>query len=232
MTVLTKEFFDARWERGNIPVKLRGLRLDDYEPVLNPRTNQPHASGKIALLESKAFVEEFTDHYISERRAANGDLPKNRHNIGKGLMLHGYNGTRKTTLAVAILTEVQHLNYGYFGFYIRFSDWKRCLTDTFSKTESERTELAKKYLRMAELSPLLVLDDIGQEHRTSSGFTESSLHELLRVRYEAARPTIVTTNIELSDMRTVYGASFDSFRHDAFTSLEMLGADSRKLTKD
>jgi DNA replication protein DnaC len=229
VTVLSKEFFDDRWERGNIPIKLRGVRLKDYAPVPNPRTGEPHKSGIIAHMEAQAFVEEFSDHYISAKRAANGNLPANRHNIGKGLLFHGHNGTRKTTLAVSILTEIQHLNYGYFGFYIRFSDWKRSLTDTFAKEETERTLLAKKYLKLAELSPLLVLDDIGQEHRTSSGFTESSLHELLRVRYEAARPTIVTTNIDPEFMRETYGASFDSFRHDAFTTLELLGRDSRQI---
>src|SRR5437899_8061277 len=98
--------------------------------------------------------------------------------MGKGLMLYGHSGTRKTTLAVAILTEIQHKNYGYFGFYIRFSEWKRSLTDTFDKSESARTEIARTNLKLAELSPLLVLDDIGQEYRSSSGFTESNLHEL------------------------------------------------------
>lgn len=232
MTVLSKEFFDHRWDRGNIPTKLRGIRLKDYVPATNSRTGKPHASGMVAHMEAMAFVKEFSDHYVSETRAKDGNIPDNRHAIGKGLMFHGPNGTRKTTLAVATLTDIQHLNYGYFGFYIRFSDLKRALTDTFTKEETERTLLAKQHLKLAELSPLLVLDDIGQEHRTNSGFTESYLHELLRTRYEAARPTIVTTNIDPdTDMLATYGPSFHSFMHDAFTIMEIRGSDTR-LTKD
>lgn len=220
--MLTKQFYDERWEWGNIPIKLRGTRLDGYQPISK--------SGEMALMEAQAFVEDFEYHYVSKKRAANGEIPDDRSTIGKGLMFYGHNGTRKTSLAVGILTELQY-KYGYpqKGYYIRFSDWKRCLTDTFTKDNTERTGIARASLLKAEHSPLLVLDDIGQEHRTSSGFTESSLHELLRVRYEAARPTIVTTNIDPIQMRQTYGDSFESFRHDAFTTLPMLGKDSRLL---
>lgn len=221
---LSKEFYDGRWEQGNIPIKLRGLVFEDYRPV--------HHSGKIALYEARDFVDSFTDHYVSTKRAANGNIPDDRTNIGKGLMLYGRNGTRKTTLAAAILTEIQYKSPAFFGFYIRFSDWKRCLTDTFSKEETERSLIAKRMLRMAEIAPIVVLDDIGQEHRTISGFTESSLHEFLRIRYELARPTIITTNIDPDQMRETYGPSFDSFRHDAFDSFEMLGRDSRKSERN
>jgi DNA replication protein DnaC len=105
------------------------------------------------------------------------------------------------------------------------------LTDTFTKEDTDEALALKaksrKILKATELSSLVVLDDIGQEHRTVSGFTESSLHELLRVRYEAARPTIVTTNV--SDFEGTYGTSFDSFRHDAFgKSVIIAGADMRK----
>lgn len=217
---LSDEFYAQRWEQANIPIKFRGIRLEDY--------NHPHQSGVTAKRAAAEFVDNFEERYVSSKRAAAGVFPDNRNDIGRGLLLAGRNGTRKSTLANAILTEVQYRSPSYRVFYIRFSDWKKALTDTFTKDDTEEKAKGRKVLKLVELSSLVVLDDIGQEHRTSSGFTESSLHELLRVRYEAARPTIVTTNVSLSRIAETYGESFDSFRYDAFDPLVIVGPDTRK----
>lgn len=219
------EFYRDRWQKANLPVKYWDARIEDYE--------HPNASGGIAKMEAAAFVKEFPQRYVSERRKENGDIPDKRHLIGKGMLLYGRNGTRKSTLAAAILTDVQYKAPAYRGYYIRFSEWKRHLTNTFSKDPNDlQAAQSAKVLLIVERIPLLVLDDIGQEHRTQSGFTESMLHELLRVRYEAARPTVATTNIEPSAMLETYGPSFDSFRYDAFDTIRMLGRDSRKPAKE
>jgi DNA replication protein DnaC len=221
VTTLSKEFYDGRWDQANIPIKLRGIRLADYEHVSK--------SGEIARMKSEDFVADFRNRWISEGRAKSGDIPEDRSRIGQGLLLSGPNGTRKTTLAVAVLMEIQRLGMPYRGFYIRFSEWQRCLTDTFANEMTPRVATAKHMLAASEMVPLLVLDDLGQEYRSSTGFTRDKLHELLRVRYEAARPTIVTTNEDPDSMREIYGTSFDSFRHDAFGKpIEILGQDSRK----
>src|ERR1700741_1519314 len=220
MPKLSDEFYAQRWEQANIPIKFRGIRLDKYE--------SPHFTGTQAHEAATKFVENFEERYVSAKRASAGIFPDNRNDIGRGLLLVGRNGTRKSTLANAVLTEIQYRSPSYRVFYIRFSDWKKALTDTFTKEDTEEKAKGRKILKLVELSHLVVLDDIGQEHRTSSGFTESSLHELLRVRYEAARPTIVTTNITLAKFPEVYGTSFDSFRHDAFDPYTIVGPDTRK----
>ncbi len=216
--------YHSKWERAKIPVRLRDLGLDDYEPS--------HHTGEQALSKAYEFVENFKEHFVSPARRSRGDYPADRRNIGRGLMLWGRNGTRKTTLAAAIATEIQWTSINYQIFMIRFSDYKDALTATFSSVDSPEKEEARKTLRLAEKATLLVLDDIGQEHRTSSGFTESTLHELIRRRVEDSRPTIVTTNVEPEDMYSVYGASFDSFRKEAFEALAMNGPDSRKNYED
>lgn len=213
-------YWAGQWDRSNIPIKFRGIRLESY--------NHPHQSGIVAKKAAMEFVENFEEHYVSAKRASAGIFPNDRRNIGRGLIFAGPNGTRKSTLANAILTEVQYKSPSHLVFYIRFSDWKKALTDTFSKEDTEEKLRGRKILKLVELSPLVVLDDIGQEHRTSSGFTESSLHELLRVRYEAARPTIVTTNVSMSKISETYGESFESFRHDAFDPYIIVGPDTRK----
>lgn len=219
MTELPDEFYASRWHEANIPIKLRGMRFTDYQ--------HPHGTGKIALTAAKHFAENFADHYVSEKRASMGNLPENREDIGKGMMFFGRNGTRKTTLAAITLMEIQYLHPMLRVFYIRFSDLKKAITDTFESDGSERKTKAKKIIELVNTRSLIVIDDIGQEYRTQSGFTESFFHELIRVRYESALPTIITTNIDADLMRGVYGDSFESFRHDAFDSYPMVGKDLR-----
>lgn len=216
--------YQVKWEKAGIPVRFRDLGLYDYEP------NDP--TGEDAKDVAYAFVENFKNHFVSPNRRLRGDYPSRREDIGRGLMLWGKNGTRKTTLAAAIATEVQWLSLNYQVFMIRFADYKNALTATYGDKDSEEYLEAKRVLRMAEKATLLVLDDIGQEHRTSSGFTESILHELIRRRVEDSRPTIVTTNVDPDDMYSVYGPSFDSFRKEAFETIQMAGSDSRKNYED
>ena len=216
--------YHVKWDKAGIPVRFRDLGLEDYEP--NDDT------GVIAQGVAQEFVDNFKNHFISPQRRLRGDYPAVRADIGRGLMLWGRNVTRKTTLAAAIATEVQWLSLNYQVFMIRFADYKNALTATYGDKDSEEYQEAKRVLRLAEKATLLVLDDIGQEHRTSSGFTESILHELIRRRVEDSRPTIVTTNVEPDDMYSVYGPSFDSFRREAFEAVQMAGSDSRKNYED
>lgn len=216
--------YNTRWEEARIPLKFRGLGLSDYQPT--------HHTGEFALRESRRFISSFSDHYVSRKRRLTGDLPAERKNIGRGILLSGSNGVRKTTLASAIATEVQWLDPSYRVYMTRFSDYKEALTNTFEKEDSTTKQRSKEVLVRSMRSTLLVLDDIGQEHRTSSGFTESMLHELIRKRVEAGLPTVVTTNIDPEDMYGVYGKSFNSFRLEAFQTIEMFGDDSRKSYKD
>jgi DNA replication protein DnaC len=201
--------------------------MGDYEPVEGK-------SGQLATMAAWDFIEEFADHYVSEKRAKAGKFPEDRSNIGRGLMFCGRNGTRKTTLATSILTELQYRSksFSYYGFYIRFSEWQRCLTDTFSKDVTPRVLEAMEMLEKANTAPLVVLDDLGQEYRTATGFTSDKFHELVRVRYESALPTIITTNIEPEQLEAIYGKSFESFRHDAFDTFEIMGKDTRKLERN
>lgn len=217
--------YNARYEWSNIPIKYRDIGLDKYVPVDN-------MSARVGLTVARTFVDNFDSHFISKKRREAGELPDDRSLIGRGIFFTGPFGTRKTTLAAAIATEVQWLKPAHRPFMIRFSDFKDARTDTFEKGDSLQKTKAFEILKKVRYSHLLVLDDIGQEHRTTSGFTESLLHELIRKRCEDALPTIVTSNVTIDNIAHVYGGAFDSFRKEAFQTVEIKGPDSRNDYKN
>jgi SpoVK/Ycf46/Vps4 family AAA+-type ATPase len=116
--------YHIKWEKAGIPVRFRDLGLSDYEPN--------DSTGEDALDTAYAFIENFKNHFISPNRRARGDYPTRREDIGRGLMLWGSNGTRKTTLAAAIATEVQWLSLNYSVCMVRFDDYKKAQTTMYS----------------------------------------------------------------------------------------------------
>jgi DNA replication protein DnaC len=61
---------------------------------------------------------------------------------------------------------------------------------------------------------LLVVDDLGKEYKST--WSEGTFDHLLRERFDAGLPTIVTTNVPLKDWGTAYSPAMASFAHDAF----------------
>jgi DNA replication protein DnaC len=66
---------------------------------------------------------------------------------------------------------------------------------------------------------VLVLDDVGKEHASASGWQKNMLHHVLRTRFNNGLPTIVTTNIKREDWAGLYGDSTESFVHEIFSYL-------------
>ena len=224
---LSFEYYQSEWERANLPVQLWGLRLEDYSPV--------NASGELAATAAEKFIDNIYEHYVPKARALKEDVSSYRWTIGKGLMFIGPNGTRKTTLASSILTEAKYLDNRIGIFYIRFDDWLKALKDTFNKDHETIRQRGHLKLDKAKNASILVLDDVGQEHRPDSyrqtdeiSFGAKELHEFLRRRYEAGTPTIASSNLSEDEFQSIYGDSFESFRHDAFDIHEIVGNDMRK----
>jgi DNA replication protein DnaC len=75
---------------------------------------------------------------------------------------------------------------------------------------------------------ILVIDDLGKEHASLSGWQSNMLHHILRTRYNKGLPTIVTTNIDRENWHHVYGDATGSFVHEAFVYLPVNEVDLRK----
>jgi hypothetical protein len=66
---------------------------------------------------------------------------------------------------------------------------------------------------------ILVIDDLGKEHMSASGWQKNMFHHVLRTRHSKGLPTIVTTNYGLSTWESIYGSSTASFAKEAFIEI-------------
>lgn len=80
---------------------------------------------------------------------------------------------------------------------------------------------------LEEACPHLVLDDVGKEHTTASGFIESSYHHLVRTRWNRGLSTSITSNLSQDEFLENYGEAQLSFLHEACVVVPMKGADRR-----
>jgi len=139
---------------------------------------------------------------------------------GKGLFLIGEVGRGKTRLATIIALEVLRQ-----GFSVRYSstvDLLECIKAEFGTSNAGNT------LRCYLDADLVVLDDIGKEHRTE--WSESTIFQVINDRYERARPLILTSNLGIDDLRRHYQWSGDAIVSRIYESCQgilLTGPDRR-----
>lgn len=213
----------AQIKNSGVPTRFIGLELADLEPY----------EGSTATSVNK-WLGRFIAGEILETPGSSL--------CGKGLLLVGHPGHGKTTLASVILQEVVRTTpAGFWGENspsrpVLFVDYPKLLRiQQRSWKDDGEDEAALMEAIYGESSQknnvrLLVLDDLGKEHRTASGWAENTFDAVLRSRYNAGLPTIVTTNVPLKNWGDVYGEPMESFAHEAFFPLSVVssGGDRRK----
>jgi DNA replication protein DnaC len=151
---------------------LTGLRLP---PKFVHRTLANYAGisadQKIALARARRFADEFVPGASGQR----------------GLVFLGPTGSGKTHLLAAILRELaakKAVRGRYEEFFLLLSD----IRDGFSRGLSSR-----EWLEPLREVDVLAIDEIGKGGKNRE-FEQGVLDEILSVRYNARRPTLLATN--------------------------------------
>ena len=211
---------------AGIPKARQGWRLEDCTEVNSQRLSD---------------IQRWVDYVKS------GEIIRNvgSTRCGKGLLLWGEPGHGKTTLAVSIIQEMM-LTFPLEPFKVEpgRSLIRPCYFSTFNDilslkgsiiggvaTEDDKA-LYDGMLGTCEDDAynirVLIVDDLGKEHSSLSGWQSSEFHHLLRTRFNNGLPTIVTTNIKLEHWASTYGDATESFANEAFIYLPIAMQDLRK----
>jgi DNA replication protein DnaC len=138
--------------------------------------------------------------------------------IKNSLLLYGRVGSGKTHLAVAALKKM--MDMGLDGRFWNVNDLFREMRAKFGEGQGDETLLDD----LMECD-VLVLDDLGT-HR-STDFVLDRLYLIINQRYEAMKPIIVTTNLELGQLYEEFEERIGSRLNEMCFLVSFMGEDFR-----
>ena len=186
--------------RARVPSRYRHCDFGNFETdnELEKFSRQQLEDYTRSLTEAKFVVSRFAKEYS----------PLEQEN-GQGLLLMGECGTGKTHLVVAALKDI--IGRGCYGLFYDYGELLKEIQASYSP-ENLTTEMG--VLQPVLDAELLVLDDLGSS-KPSLWALETVAH-ILGTRYNANRPTLITTNYLDSD-----------FQHRSRRDIPPQGADVR-----
>lgn len=136
------------------------------------------------------------------------------------LYFYGRTGLGKTHLSLSIANEVIKKGYNViYGSVINFLN--KIEKEKFGRGESFDTE------NLLIDADLLILDDLGAEFSTS--FTLSVLYNIINSRICRGVPTIISSNLDLSELKSRYPESIASRIIGTYAAVNFAGDDIRQI---
>ena len=182
-------------------------------------------------------IMDYINKWLKAVYEGNVIRSEGKRSCGLGLMLYGLPGRGKTTMGNVILQEILRsakpellgMEPGktvsrpcYFITYNGLLELKGSIMDDHDGDDELLYNgiLGEAYDDAYNVR-VLVLDDVGKEHASASGWQKNMLHHVLRTRFNNGLPTIVTTNIKIDDWEAHYGSATQSFVNESFIYINM-----------
>ena len=138
----------------------------------------------------------------------------------ENLFLYGDTGVGKTFLSHCIAKEVMDSSYSVI--YFSASRLFDVLAKNMFGKKDEETDDSLDYIYNCDL---LIIDDLGTE--LANTFTTSQLFSCLNERILRRKSTIISTNLALDDIKTIYSERIFSRISSHYTMLRLTGDDIR-----
>lgn len=139
------------------------------------------------------------------------------------ILMIGQTGLGKTHLSLAIVGTV--IGLGYSVLYNSAQNFFRELqNERFGKSGSSA------YENMMLECDLLVIDDLGAEFSTA--FTVSALYNIINTRINTGLPTIISTNLSLTEIENQYSNRISSRLIGEYSLLYFDGKDIRQIRNE
>jgi DNA replication protein DnaC len=170
--------------------------------------------------------------------AAVGDYCQNidkHRSEGLGVLLIGKPGVGKTMLACHVLTEAMKSYSVLFLTMPQLVNMTHKIRDLSTawqvmKDPEAYSEWVRRTEAMASLRTdvdFLVIDDVGKEHTTDSGYTQKLFDEIFRTRFDNGLPTILTSNVSVKEWEGRYSEAMADFVQEACFYIGMTGVSFR-----
>jgi len=151
------------------------------------------------------------------------DYAENFDRKSPSILMLGQTGLGKTHLSLAITGKVIEL--GYSVLYNSAQNYFRELqNERFGKSGSSA------YENMMLECDLLVIDDLGAEFSTS--FTIAALYNIVNTRINTGLPTIISTNLSLTEIENQYSNRISSRLIGEYFLLYFEGKDIRQIRSE
>lgn len=176
-----------------------------------------------AQVELRGGAVQYDEMTVRNLRLVAETLAGDSHKFG--LLLAGTCGNGKTTTMRAVQSVVMLLNNTYYN---------RCGQRIGNRLLEARgiAQLSDKTgtLNIYQTTPLLFIDDLGREPTEVMryGNVTSPITELLEYRYNQRLTTIVTTNLEPSEIREKYGDRIADRFNEMFVVVRYTGNSYRR----